>query len=55
MNQTKIQYALIAQKELIAAQQKVALWSTHLNKRLATLDETETAEFKRRSGFSVGS
>jgi hypothetical protein len=50
MNQTKIQYALIAQKELFAAQQKVVLWSAHLSERLANLNESEEAEYKRRTG-----
>ena len=50
MNQTKVQYAIIAQKELIAAQQKVALWSAHLHQRLGNLDESEAAEYKRRAG-----
>ena len=53
MNQTKVQYALIAQKELTAAQQKVALWSAHLSQRVANLDETEAAEYNRRAGSST--
>jgi hypothetical protein len=50
MNQTKIQYALIAYKELAAAQQKVDLWSAHLNQRLGNLNDLEAAEFKKRTG-----
>lgn len=53
MNQTKIQYALIAQKELAAAQEKVALWSSHLSQRVSNLNETEAAEYKRRTGLST--
>jgi hypothetical protein len=55
MNQTKVQYALIAQKELVAAQEKAALWSTHLSQRLANLSESERAEYQRRAGPSTAS
>jgi hypothetical protein len=53
MNRTKVQYALIAQKELISAQEKVFLWSTHLSERLANLNESEKAEYQRKAGPST--
>ncbi|HZA21419.1 MAG TPA: hypothetical protein VFA32_02250 [Dehalococcoidia bacterium] len=55
MNQTKVQYAIIAQKELMAAEEKVVLWSTHLSQRLANLNDSEKAEYQRRAGPSTAS
>jgi len=49
MNQTRIQYALIAYKELAAAQQKVAQWSAHLDERLEKLSTNEADEFRKRT------
>jgi hypothetical protein len=55
VNQTKVQYAIIAQKELMAAEEKVVLWSTHLSQRLANLNDSEKAEYQRRAGPSTAS
>lgn len=49
MNQTKIQYALIAYQELTQAQKKAAQWAAHLEERLDRLDTSETAEFRKRA------
>ena len=48
MNRTKIQYALIAQQQLEEAQQKVSLWSSHLDQRLDNLDAEEAAEYSKK-------
>ena len=55
MNQTKVQYAIIAHKELLQAKQKVDFWSAHLTKRLGTLDDAEITEFKKRAGVEPAS
>ena len=48
MNQTKIQYALIAQQQLAEAQEKVSQWSSHRDQRLVNLNDEEAAEFSKR-------
>ena len=48
MNQTKIQYALIAHQQLDEAQEKVSQWSSHLDQRLDNLNAEEAAEFSKR-------
>jgi hypothetical protein len=50
MNQTKVQYAVIAHKELLQAKRKVDFWSAHLTERLETLNDAEITEFKKRAG-----
>jgi hypothetical protein len=49
MNQTKVQYAIIAHKELQEAKEKVDFWSAHLTERLETLNDAEITEFKKRA------
>lgn len=55
MNQTKVQYAIIAHKELVQARQKVDFWSNHLTERLETLNDAEISEFKKRAGAEPAS
>jgi hypothetical protein len=53
MNQTKIQYALIAHQQLTEAREKASLWSSQLNQRLESLDQAEAAEFSKRTGSLI--
>ena len=53
MNQTKIQYALIAQQQLDEAQEKVSQWSSHLDQRLDNLNTEEAAEFSKRAASLI--
>jgi hypothetical protein len=53
MNQTKIQYALIAHQKLTEAQEKASLWSRQLDQRLENLDQAETEEFSKRTGSLI--
>ena len=47
MNHTKIQYILIAQREIIDAKQRMVKWQHQVVERLAYLDHDEEAEFKK--------
>lgn len=53
MNQTKIQYALIAHQKLTEAREKASLWSRQLDQRLETLDQAEAEEFSKRTGALI--
>ncbi len=53
MNKTKVQYAVIAHKELTQAQELVALWSSHLDQRLENLNDAEATEFRRRAASKM--
>ncbi len=47
MNHTKIQYVLIAHREIIDAKQRMVQWQRQFMERLASLDHDEVAEFKK--------
>ena len=47
MNHTKIQYVLIAHREIIDAKQRMVQWQHQFMERLASLDHDEVAEFKK--------
>lgn len=49
MNRTKIQYALIAHRQLTQAQEQASLWASHLDQRLGNLNPEEAAEFDKRT------
>ncbi|HEU0022713.1 MAG TPA: hypothetical protein VFR55_13730 [Dehalococcoidia bacterium] len=53
MNQTKIQYALIAHQQLTEAQAKASLWSSQLNQRLENLNQDEAEEYSKRTGSLI--
>ncbi len=46
----RIQYALIAHREIIEAQRRMEHWQHQLLERLASLDKDEVGEFKKRGG-----
>ncbi len=50
MNQTRIQYALIAHREILEAKRRIGLWQDDFMERLASLDDDEVVEFKKRGG-----
>ncbi len=50
MNQTKIQYALIAHREILEAKRRMDQWQNHFMERLASLDDDEVGEFKKSGG-----
>ncbi len=47
MNHTKIQYVLIAHREIIEAKQRMVRWQHQFMERIASLDHDEVAEFKK--------
>jgi hypothetical protein len=53
MNQTKIQYALIAHQRLTEAQETASRWSRQLDQRLENLDQAEAEEFSKRTGSLI--
>ncbi len=48
----KIQYALIAYREIIEAQRRMDHWQHQFLERLASLDKDEVGEFKKRGGVT---
>ena len=53
MNKTKVQYAIIAHKELTQAQELVTHWSSHLDQRLESLNDAEIAEFRKKTSWPL--
>ncbi len=47
MNHTKIQYVLIAHREIIDTKRRMVQWQRQFMERLASLDHDEVAEFKK--------
>ncbi len=50
MNHTRIQYALIAHREILEAERRIDQWKYHFMERLASLDDDEVVEFKKKGG-----
>ncbi len=50
MNHTRIQYALIAHREISAAKRRIDQWQDDFMKRLASLEDDEVVEFKKKCG-----
>ena len=48
MNRTRIQYAVIAHRELTEAKRDMSVWESHLTERLAALDPEEKSEYVNR-------
>ncbi len=48
MNRTRIQYAVIAHRELTEAKRHMAVWESQLTDRLAALDPEEKSEYVNR-------
>ena len=48
MNRTRIQYAVIAHRELTEAKRQIAVWESQLTDRLAALDSEEKSEYVNR-------
>ena len=48
MNRTRIQYAVIAHRELTEAKRHMAVWESQLTERLAALDIEEQCEYVNR-------
>ena len=51
MNHTKIQYVLIAHREIIDAKRRMVQWQRQFMERLASLDRDEVAEFKKEAAL----
>ena len=49
MNRTRIQYAIIAHRELTEAKRRIASLETQLTQRLATLDTEERSAYRDRT------
>ena len=50
MNHTRIQYALIAHREILAAERRIDRWQNEFTERLASLDDDEVVEFEKKGG-----
>ena len=51
MNHTKIQYALIAHREIVDAKRRMEEWRKQFMERLAALSNDELGEFVKKGGI----
>ena len=54
MNRTRIQYAIIAHRELTEAKRRIASLEIQLTQRLAALDTEERSAYRDRTGAIAG-
>jgi len=50
MKRTRIQYAVIAHRELAEVKRRIAAWESQLTERLAALNAEEKSEYMNRIG-----